>query len=123
VGSFLGQDYRDLLKDVDLPHLERMLTLDEDWAEFSAGGVDLDRARAVMRRVAGGDPADILFTSGTTGQPKGVVSSHAQSVQAFACWADCAGLTEGDRYLIVNPFFHTFGYKAGWLACLLKGAT
>lgn len=122
-GSFLGQNYRDLLKDVDLPHLERTLTLDEDWAEFSAGGVALDRARAVMRRVAGGDPADILFTSGTTGQPKGVVSSHAQSVQAFACWADCAGLTEGDRYLIVNPFFHTFGYKAGWLACLLKGAT
>ena len=29
----------------------------------------------------------------------------------------------GDRYLIVNPFFHMFGYKAGWLACLLRGAT
>ena len=33
------------------------------------------------------------------------------------------GLREGDRYLIINPFFHTFGYKAGWLACLLRGAT
>ena len=29
----------------------------------------------------------------------------------------------GDRYLIVNPFFHTFGYKAGWLAALSRGAT
>ena len=29
----------------------------------------------------------------------------------------------GDRYLIVNPFFHTFGYKAGWLAALVSGAT
>ena len=29
----------------------------------------------------------------------------------------------GDRYLGVNPFFHSFGYKAGWLACLLQGAT
>src|SRR5207253_10439849 len=28
-----------------------------------------------------------------------------------------------DRYLVVNPYFHTFGYKAGWLACLLTGAT
>ena len=33
------------------------------------------------------------------------------------------GLTRGDRYLAVNPFFHSFGYKAGWLACLLQGAT
>jgi acyl-CoA synthetase (AMP-forming)/AMP-acid ligase II len=33
------------------------------------------------------------------------------------------GLAEGDRYLVVNPFFHTFGYKAGIVACLLTGAT
>jgi acyl-CoA synthetase (AMP-forming)/AMP-acid ligase II len=33
------------------------------------------------------------------------------------------GLREGDRYLIVNPFFHSFGYKAGWLSCVLRGAT
>jgi acyl-CoA synthetase (AMP-forming)/AMP-acid ligase II len=32
-------------------------------------------------------------------------------------------LREGDRYLIANPFFHTFGYKAGWVSCLLTGAT
>jgi acyl-CoA synthetase (AMP-forming)/AMP-acid ligase II len=34
-----------------------------------------------------------------------------------------AGLVEGDRYLIVNPFFHMFGYKAGCLASLMRGAT
>ena len=33
------------------------------------------------------------------------------------------GLRHGDRYLIVNPFFHTFGYKAGWMSCILRGAT
>ena len=38
-------------------------------------------------------------------------------------WSRGAGIREGDRYLIVNPFFHTFGYKAGWLACLQVGAT
>lgn len=123
VGDFLGQDYRALIDGLDLPHLERTVTLDGDWTAFTATGEDLERARAAMTAVKGGDPADILFTSGTTGHPKGVVSGHAQSVQAFTCWADCAGLVQGDRYLIVNPFFHTFGYKAGWLACLLKGAT
>jgi HIP---CoA ligase len=38
-------------------------------------------------------------------------------------WAECAGLSKHDRYLVVNPFFHSFGYKAGILACLLTGAT
>ena len=33
------------------------------------------------------------------------------------------GLREGDRYLIVNPFFHGFGYKAGWFSSILRGAT
>ena len=33
------------------------------------------------------------------------------------------GLRASDRYLLINPFFHSFGYKAGILACLLGGAT
>ena len=33
------------------------------------------------------------------------------------------GCEKGDRYLIVNPFFHSFGYKAGWLSCVMRGAT
>ena len=52
-----------------------------------------------------------------------MVVSHAQTMRVFQTWADVVGLTEGDRYLVVNPFFHTFGYKAGIIACLLKGAT
>ena len=48
---------------------------------------------------------------------------HEASVRAFTAWSDVVGLREGDRYLVVNPFFHTFGLKAGILACLVKGAT
>jgi acyl-CoA synthetase (AMP-forming)/AMP-acid ligase II len=44
-------------------------------------------------------------------------------VRAYDAWATEVGLREGDRYLIVNPFFHCFGLKAGILACLIKGAT
>jgi HIP---CoA ligase len=69
------------------------------------------------------DTSDILFTSGTTGRPKGVVMTHGQTVFSFLEWCRFAGLEPGDRYLIVNPFFHMFGYKAGWLASFLRGAT
>ena len=66
--------------------------------------------------------SDILFTSGTTGQSKGAMSSHRQALGVAAAWADCGGLTSADRYLVINPFFHSFGYKAGILVCLLTGA-
>jgi acyl-CoA synthetase (AMP-forming)/AMP-acid ligase II len=69
------------------------------------------------------DLCDIIFTSGTTGKPKGVMSRHDQTIRVFLEWSEIVGLNETDRYLIVNPFFHTFGYKAGFLACLLRGAT
>jgi acyl-CoA synthetase (AMP-forming)/AMP-acid ligase II len=49
--------------------------------------------------------------------------AHGQSLRVFGTFADVIELREGDRYLVVNPFFHVMGYKAGWLACLLKGAT
>jgi acyl-CoA synthetase (AMP-forming)/AMP-acid ligase II len=69
------------------------------------------------------DLCDIIFTSGTTGRPKGVMSRHDQTIRVFLEWSEIVGLGDEDRYLIVNPFFHTFGYKAGFLACLLRGAT
>jgi HIP---CoA ligase len=49
--------------------------------------------------------------------------THAASIAAYDAWTTVVGLRAGDRYLIVNPFFHTFGLKAGILACLLTGAT
>ena len=51
------------------------------------------------------------------------MTTHGQTLRTFATWAEVVGLRAGDRYLIVNPFFHTFGYKAGILACLMAGAT
>ena len=75
------------------------------------------------RKVAGEDIADIIFTSGTTGRSKGVMMNHRQSLRMYAEWCDLADLRQGDRYLIVNPFFHTFGYRAGLIASLIRGAT
>ncbi|GAA4527827.1 FadD3 family acyl-CoA ligase [Amycolatopsis samaneae] len=68
------------------------------------------------------DVSDILFTSGTTGRSKGAMSSHRQVLGVAAAWADCGRVRADDRYLVINPFFHSFGYKAGIVVGLLTGA-
>jgi acyl-CoA synthetase (AMP-forming)/AMP-acid ligase II len=95
-----------------------------DWAEFvgRAAAVPGGLADARAAAVRAGDVSDILFTSGTTGRSKGAMSAHRQSLAVARAWAECGGLTREDRYLVVNPFFHSFGFKAGILACLVSGA-
>jgi acyl-CoA synthetase (AMP-forming)/AMP-acid ligase II len=75
------------------------------------------------RPVQGTDVSDIIFTSGTTGRPKGVMMNHRQNLRLYQEWCDLADLRQGDRYLMVNPYFHTFGYKAGLIASFIRGAT
>ena len=134
VNGFLGTDYPGLLRTagVELPHLERTVVLRgdpaegaESWGDYLGRGEDVpaSTARRVAAAVDSAQLSDIIFTSGTTGRPKGAMATHAQTLRVFETWADVVGLRAGDRYLIINPFFHTFGYKAGWVACLLKGAT
>jgi len=95
------------------------------WPTFEARAQEVSAGAASARRrsVRATDTSDVLFTSGTTGRAKGVVVTHGQTVGQAREWCAFAGLEAGDRYLIVNPFFHMFGYKAGWLACLVQGAT
>ncbi|MEU9179780.1 FadD3 family acyl-CoA ligase [Streptomyces sp. NPDC048550] len=143
-GTFLGTSYVASLRRAaaegeggggplpGLPHLEQVVVLAEDapqdfrtWKDFLAGGdgVGAETVRERAESIRPEAPSDIIFTSGTTGSPKGAVITHAQSLRCYDVWSELAGLREGDRYLIVNPFFHTFGYKAGIIACLMRGAT
>jgi acyl-CoA synthetase (AMP-forming)/AMP-acid ligase II len=107
--------------DPQLPALAGTVAL--DWAEFErdgAGGAGLAAQRAAA--VEPEHVSDILFTSGTTGRSKGAMSAHFQSLSVARAWAECGEVSARDRYLILNPFFHSFGYKAGILVCLLSGA-
>lgn len=109
---FLGLDFQAMLQPFDRP----VIVLGDPFERFL-------RDELVPVDVTPDDLSDVLFTSGTTGRSKGVMTTHGQTVRTFTTWASVVGLTSADRYLIVNPFFHAFGYKAGWLACLIAGAT
>ena len=85
-------------------------------------GVPTDVIRVRGEAVGPEDPADILFTSGTTGVPKGAISAHRQTVAVARAWAGRGELSPADRYLVISPFFHSFGYKAGFIAGLTAGA-
>ncbi|WP_048306638.1 FadD3 family acyl-CoA ligase [Halomonas sp. PR-M31] len=135
IGDFLDTDYPAMLEGRLMDALTTRVLLNERrtgpahglhaWEAFLATGQRISEqdARARAREVESTDLSDLLFTSGTTGKPKGVMSAHGQNLRAFAEYARIVGLQAGDRYLVVNPFFHAFGYKAGWLTCLLSGAT
>ena len=126
VKTFLGTDYFELLENEDLPHLLHKITLDESEPKDLIQSFETIKEQALdveLPEVSETDMADIIFTSGTTGKPKGVISSHLQNIKVFEYWSTYIGLNENDQYLIVNPFFHTFGYKAGWLASVMRGVT
>jgi acyl-CoA synthetase (AMP-forming)/AMP-acid ligase II len=133
VTDFLGTNYLKVLhSEVDAPSLETIVALGEDtdgdavsWSSFLGRAQDVppEEVEARSGKLSADDLSDILFTSGTTGQPKGAMLTHGASIRAYQAWSGVIGLEEGDRYLIVNPFFHAFGLKAGILACLITGAT
>jgi len=134
VDAFLGVEYAQSLARLNIDGLQHIITIKtpgtsgsdgiSEWIETGTAAGDEVKALCAAQResVAAGDVSDILFTSGTTGRAKGVVTTHGQNLTAFSTFADILGLDADDRYLIINPFFHSFGYKAGWLAALLKGA-
>jgi HIP---CoA ligase len=105
--GFLGQDYT-------APAGVPVIDVNSD---FLSSGSPFERA------VNGTDVSDIIFTSGTTGRPKGAMMNHRQTLRMYEEWATLADLREGDRYLMINPYFHTFGLKAGLIASFLRGAT
>ncbi|MDO8363997.1 MAG: AMP-binding protein [Actinomycetota bacterium] len=132
VDEFMGTDHVGELRAVD-PGL-RVLTdvvripspgtrTGAAWQAFLARGDG--HLAAGDERIAAGtadDICDIIFTSGTTGKPKGVLLRHGASLRCYDSINIAYRLHQGDRHLVTTPFFHCFGYKAGWMLSLLAGA-
>ncbi|MFC8528408.1 FadD3 family acyl-CoA ligase [Nocardia sp. NPDC057227] len=137
-GPFLGRDRLAELR-AEAPQLEIpsivVIPVDADAPRSTARALHWDdltelaeqtphaEVEARADAVTPDDIADILFTSGTTGRSKGTLVAHRQALDVVRGWVECATLRRDDNYLIISPFFHNFGYKAGILACVLTGAT
>ena len=117
VEGFLGIDYLEMVKAANpaLRALRNVVIVPSPgayrapgWDEFLARGDDVPIEVAQARIDAGGadDVSDIMFTSGTTGEPKGVMLRHGTSLRCYQTYNDSFQMGEGDRHLVATPFFH-----------------
>ena len=133
-GRYRDIDFPALLGAAQLPQLRRVIVLgpaasattarDIGWEAFLALGEGLDDALLREREagVTGATISDILFTSGTTGRPKGAMFSHASSVASGHGMINFARVGKSDCLCPLGTFAHFGGYKGGWVNGLVAGA-
>jgi fatty-acyl-CoA synthase len=102
----------------ELPALREVVAF-EEWGEFLATADE----RAPLPRVTPDDPAQIQYTSGTTGSPKGALLRHRSLTNNSRFYAQLVEMHEGDTYAHAMPFFHTAGCVMATLGTLQARAT
>jgi acyl-CoA synthetase (AMP-forming)/AMP-acid ligase II len=134
IGNFLRVDFPAMLAKEALPDLRHLIVLGDyeggtaphlRWDELLRAGDSIEDADDAARAAAvkADDVCDIMFTSGTTGEPKGAVFTHAMTLEGARGTVEISTLGPDDRYAAFGPFSHNAAYKAGWLAALMSGAS
>ena len=120
------------LRSEKLPLLKNVIMLSEqshpgtfDYNEVLQSGKDYagsDALKKAQEKVTPDDTYIIPFTSGTTGFPKGVVTTHDQYIRVVSAFSDRFQMTEEDRILVVSPFYHNMGNMTGMTLGACHGA-
>lgn len=110
------------LKDVKIIYLEELRSeftwLDKLWLM----GFALWLPRLVSTKIMPDDPAVVLFTSGSEGKPKGVVHSHSSILANVAQIKSVIDFSMQDKFMMVLPLFHAFGFTCGAIMPLVAGS-
>jgi long-chain acyl-CoA synthetase len=117
----------------ETPHLKQTLLLDDAAISSGSSGFssdlrldsrdDLARRAVAYPNVSGDDVATIVYTSGTTGAPKGVVLTHANIVSNAKALTERYGICEEDSIVSYLPLSHMFERTCGYYTFLFAGAT
>ncbi len=115
-----------------IPRLEHIFTMDDrpsdenaiSWKALIADGgkIEKDRLAKIAASVSPQDPVAIMYTSGTTGRPKGVVLDHLGLINKSMVATERQGILGEDKLCLFFPLFHMFGNTCIALAGLLRGA-
>ena len=115
----------------ELPAIEKVVAIGTShpaemisWSDLQTAGVFADdqQLKDISRAIKPEDPVAIMYTSGTTGAPKGVVLDHLGLINKSMYATERQGITEEDRLCLFFPLFHMFGNTCIALAGLIRGA-
>ena len=123
-GAFVVTEHRghDLTATVaelraDLPALREVVVFDQ-WDDF-CGSAPEDPQKLRSRTVSPDDVAQLVYTSGTTGSPKGALLTHRGMTNAARFGAMRFGMQPGDVYVQTMPLFHVGGQVVSFQLCQL----
>ena len=125
--QFKSSNYKKMMDDARefTDTIRKAIFWDESWDRFLKEGEHIsdEALRKREEKVQFDDPVNIQYTSGTTGNPKGVTLSHHNILNNAYFIGLRMNYTHSDRVCIPVPFYHCFGMVIGNLACTVHGAT